>query len=40
MVAGDLKVSSKISKISLTRMSVRGERKKKKKEEELSILEI
>lgn len=31
MVAGDLKVSSKISKISLTRMSVRGERKKEKK---------
>lgn len=40
MVTGGLKISGEISKISLTRMSVRGERKKKKKEEELSILEI
>lgn len=30
MVTGDLTISSKINKISLTRMSVRGERNKKR----------
>lgn len=38
MVTGEFRISRKISKITLTGISVRGERKKK--EEELSIIEI